>query len=123
MSAQDNKYNRNAKGRARYARYRASAKGQANELRQHDRHNPKRIFIGRHYVGTESKFPYPREVVERHLFGLADEFRQGQAEEYDAFRAKLDDEAVPARLTELTNEQLAKALLPPPTESNGSRKS
>lgn len=81
MSAKNNKYNRSDKGRARYARYRASAKGQANEIRQHERHNPKRIFIFGKYVGAESKFPLPREAVEQHLFGLADQFRQRQAKE------------------------------------------
>jgi hypothetical protein len=119
MSAKDNKYNRSAKGRTRYTRYRASAKGEANEIRQHERNNPKRIFIGRHYVGTASNSSYPREAIERHLARRLDEFRQRQAEEYQAFRAKLDDETVPD-ITSLTNGQLAEALLPPPTEPNGS---
>jgi hypothetical protein len=116
MSAKDTKYNRSAKGRARYARYRATEKGQDNEIRQHEKHNPRRIFIGGIYVGTESKFPYQRAEVERHLFGLYEEFRQRQADEYDAFHAKLEDEVPPARISKLTSGQLAMALLPLPAE-------
>jgi hypothetical protein len=90
LSAKDVRYNRSEKGRARYERYRASEKGQTNEHRQHAKHNPKRIFVGSYYVGTESRFPYSREAIEAHLVSKLLAFKQKQAEEYEDFTGSLE---------------------------------
>lgn len=64
--------------------------------------NEQRIFIGSHYAGRESQYPYRRDVVERHLSGLYDDFRTKQAEEHAAFREALGE----------GNRELAETMIP-----------
>jgi hypothetical protein len=87
----DAAYNRSAKGQARHRRYEQSEKGRQarrryaqSELRKES--NRRRIFVGALYVGMESAFPYPREVVERGLNALMEEFLMGQAQKREEVR-------------------------------------
>jgi hypothetical protein len=96
MSGKDARYNRSEKGRARYERYRASEKGQANEHCLTRKEMRERKFtLNRRgawstSTGSESSFPYPREVVEAHLLSKLLAFKQKQAEEYEEFSSNLD---------------------------------
>ena len=67
--ARHRRYNRSEKGRARYARS-----------------NAKRIFLGRFYAGREHHYPYPREVIERHLGAMYAAFMEKQLAEARAWR-------------------------------------
>lgn len=56
----------------RQRRYRATAKGRAADAR----HNARRIFVGETYVGTESRFPAPREAVAQFARELIEQHRK-----------------------------------------------
>ena len=102
------RYNRSAKGKARCARYRDNHPERLAETRAQS--NEARILIGSYYAGREGQFPYPREAVERHLYGMFFDFREKQRTEWIEWSEHLAETA-----GSLTPEEIAKDLSDPDT--------